>query len=110
MIAAPLARASDRCEGTDDLEPGNQDDLLPTGELQQCSRDLGGGPVFDLSGNVWEWTNACDELNVADADQDCRRRGGSFYSQASVLRCNLDGVRARNFRNSNTGFRCCASL
>ena len=68
----------------------------------------GGIPgLFDMSGNVWEWTNACDELDVADDLQQCRRRGGSFASEADLLRCAVGSLRERSYRYTNTGIRCC---
>ncbi len=70
----------------------------------------GGYPgLYDLSGNVWEWEDACDATtSIAPRDQECRRRGGSWFSDASTLRCELDSVRPRSYRASSQGIRCCA--
>jgi len=64
-----------------------------------------------MSGNAWEWTSACgvDDM-VADEDQNCRRRGGSYESQPVDTRCIVGSLRTRKFRASNTSFRCCANL
>ncbi|MFO7567066.1 MAG: SUMF1/EgtB/PvdO family nonheme iron enzyme [Enhygromyxa sp.] len=76
--------------------------LTDVGGLPTCE---GGYPgVFDMSGNVWEWTNACNDQG------ECRRRGGSMYSNAVNARCGIDSVRSRDFRADSQGFRCCSDL
>ncbi|MFV8754252.1 formylglycine-generating enzyme family protein [Nannocystaceae bacterium ST9] len=80
--------------------------LTDVGSLMTCVGGYAG--IFDMSGNVWEWENSCDaDPMVAVEDQECRQRGGSFYSNGPTLRCGIDSVRARNFRNNNLGIRCC---
>lgn len=76
---------------------------LRPGALSECRGNKG---LYDMSGNVWEWTNACSADSGA-ADQ-CRRRGGSYFSDAHVLRCALNGSRSRNHRSVSTGIRCCS--
>jgi hypothetical protein len=54
--------------------------------------------VFDLSGNVEEWT----------ADE--RVRGGSYLDSATSLRCAaIDGAVASGATADTVGFRCCAA-
>jgi sulfatase modifying factor 1 len=66
--------------------------------------------VFDMSGNVWEWTNSCDDNEMlAPNEQECRQRGGSYFSDGPTSRCGIDSVRARDFRNINLGIRCCSA-
>ncbi|NVB40627.1 SUMF1/EgtB/PvdO family nonheme iron enzyme [Pseudenhygromyxa sp. WMMC2535] len=90
------------CNGTD-LGVGEK---VPVGSLEGCEGGVSG--IFDMSGNVWEWTSACESAaDTPDNDEQCRYRGGSYFSGETVLRCAVDGTRARDFRNSNTGIRCC---
>jgi hypothetical protein len=57
--------------------------------------------LFDMSGNVQEWEDACD-------GNDCRVRGGSFNdSSSSDLACGGNGTLDRYATDSATGFRCC---
>lgn len=78
--------------------------VLPVGTLASCE---GGFPgIVDMSGNVWEWEDACIP---SDGGADvCRRRGGSFSSTAANVDCDISSSRPRDAAEANTGFRCCA--
>ncbi len=95
----------DRCNGADyDTDPDtaeNEDDTLPTGALPRCSRDLGGGPVFDLSGNVWEWIAGAGQNGVLGM------RGGSAGNIDGGLTCGFQNAAPPGTFRSNIGFRCC---
>ncbi|PRQ01278.1 formylglycine-generating enzyme family protein [Enhygromyxa salina] len=76
------------------------------GSLAEC--EGGFADLFDMSGNVWEWTNACDnDPMLQPNEQECRRRGGSYFSDGPTTRCGIDSVRPRETRNTSVGFRCC---
>ncbi len=95
----------DACNGgehdVDPDAPGTQDGPLPTGALEGCES----GGVFDLSGNLKEWTS--DE-----ADGLARVRGGGYESNVPAgLSCmQRDDLRDPEVRGRNLGFRCCRDL
>ena len=67
---------------------------------------VGGYPgIHDMSGNVWEWEDSCS-ADLGETDT-CRRRGGSYLSNATLVRCLVGEVEARNARLGYIGFRCC---
>ncbi|MFV8754251.1 formylglycine-generating enzyme family protein [Nannocystaceae bacterium ST9] len=89
------------CNGSEALI----DQMVVGGSIASCEGSLTG--LFDMSGNVWEWTNAC-ESQTGDGATLCRRRGGSFHSEADALRCGVKSERERAERDDAVGFRCCS--
>ena len=77
--------------------------------------------LYDMSGNVWEWTSSLnwnypykkdDGREALDADGDEYRvlRGGGAYSEGSLLRVAYRHNSLPNIRQNNYGFRCVLSL
>jgi formylglycine-generating enzyme required for sulfatase activity len=75
--------------------------------------------VWDMSGNVSEWEDACDAS--AGAADRCAHRGGAWYDlkAGAPLYCNsslpsdttpMPEVLRRDTRDTHVGFRCCADL
>jgi hypothetical protein len=96
----------DTCNGddydADGATTGDQDALLPTGELAACFADWGAaGQVWDMSGNVKEWTaQRGAAVNPI--------RGGSYNNTANGISCQFDFLTADDaFLFENVGFRCC---
>lgn len=102
----PVTYQAQVCNGDDyDTDPGtagDQDEILPAGALPQCQAAWGGGQsVFDLSGNVREWTAA----RTPGANPI---RGGTSNNTATGISCALAFTLADDaFFFPNVGFRCC---
>ena len=92
------------CNGKD--APGSQ--LAAAGAEPGC-HGVGSTyeALFDMSGNVGEWEDACS--GASGPNDACRRRGGSYKEASVALRCESDsGMLPRSWTSSTTGFRCCA--
>ncbi len=91
------------CNGDDydtSAAAGDQDDILTTGALPNCQATTGGG-IFDLSGNVKEWT-----LRHAPGENPIR--GGASNNTGEGISCPLNFTLADDdFFFPNIGFRCC---
>lgn len=93
------------CSGADD------DALLPAGTpmgcptkpaTSACFKDLGNGKVYDMSGNVREWTFD----TVATSFK--RIRGGAYDNIAAALTCTFNfWAETPDSFYYNLGFRCC---
>lgn len=83
---------------------------VSTGSITQCqSTEVGYEGVYDLSGNVWEWVDSCD--GHTGKEDRCRARGGAFYDDGDVLRCDSGGgIPYREITYGiidGVGIRCC---
>jgi formylglycine-generating enzyme required for sulfatase activity/ubiquitin len=88
-------------------------ELAACGALPSCqSKETGYESVSDLTGNAWEWEDACE--TSWGADDRCRVRGGSVNNRDSYVTCNVvlgpseNPDARRNATNDSIGFRCCA--
>lgn len=69
------------------------------GEIAACSSPVPAfAGVYDLTGNVEEWTNSCDATG-------CAVRGGSYASKTST--CSRAFYVDRMTNGPTAGFRCC---
>lgn len=94
------------CRGSDAQPAGGPQSTVPSGSLATCE---GGYPgIFDLSGNVAEWEDACDPTNTA-AKHTCLLRGGGLFAPQSTLLCAelVDQV-PRSGHYGWAGIRCCS--
>jgi hypothetical protein len=87
----------------DPATAGDQDRALATGALAMChARWSDTDRIFDLSGNVREWTAARGAATNPV-------RGGAYDAVLSGATCGFSfAVFDDRFRHNNTGFRCCA--
>ena len=105
--SAPMTCNGDEYDSS--AAPGDQDALSTTGQLtsgpfQQCyTRWTSSARIYDLSGNVKEWTSTERGSSNVHAI-----RGGSYNNVELGRTCGFDfTVGDENFAFLNTGFRCC---
>lgn len=103
------------------FEGDNPAEGCPKGEDRQKTLDVGSFAVnpfglFDMHGNVWEWTQDCWSKSYSGApsdgsarsDGDCSRRvlrGGSWFYNGASTRSATRTDRSRVDRYDDTGFR-----
>ena len=69
---------------------------------------VGGVPgVYDMSGNLWEWTDTCAS---SDPQAFCSVMGGAFDSTPTELTCVSQRNWTRTSTAANIGVRCCYDL
>jgi sulfatase modifying factor 1 len=89
--------ADDACNG----DAYGVRDTVIAGSLETCTS--AGSGIYDLSGNVWEWIDACETTGPG-----CYARGGAFNSPAPELACSYFLRAERDAGLDTVGFRCCA--
>jgi len=94
------------CTGADDdlAQPTGKAHGCPAPASSRCVSSWGGaGLIFDLSGNVREWTQE-------QVGEFRRIRGGAFDNVGTALSCAFDfWAQEEASYNENLGFRCCAN-
>ena len=65
--------------------------------------------IFDMSGNVFEWEDACSDTK--GATDECMARGGAFGTALSdmLLGCTQPDSVVRSDAYDDLGFRCCSN-
>jgi Sulfatase-modifying factor enzyme 1 len=77
---------------------------VPVASLPGC---VGGYPgLFDMSGNVLEWEDACSA--EAGTGDNCLKRSGDYGSGQGGLTCAAPDSAARGTNYDYAGFRCCS--
>lgn len=78
-----------------------------TGSFAGCYADWGGGKrLYDLSGNVREWTHSVISGNGDPVVHAIR--GGGYNNFESARSCSFDfNAGDETFHFPSTGFRCC---
>ncbi|HEX4513211.1 MAG TPA: SUMF1/EgtB/PvdO family nonheme iron enzyme [Polyangiaceae bacterium] len=104
------ATACNGCDRTSACANANGAPATSVGSLAGCNGGYDG--IFDMSGNVAEWTNDCDDAGGGKND-DCPPLGGSREGDAGALTCtateeNINGS-VRSDTATDVGFRCCAA-
>ena len=79
----------------------------PTSAVPTTTCAAGAKALYDLSGNVAEWSNAC--LSGTSVDKDlCELRGGGGTDGQAALRCDAFRADKRSTQVKDVGFRCCS--
>jgi formylglycine-generating enzyme required for sulfatase activity len=100
----PATCVDDDHDGSDNNGEGNAVDV---GSAPGC---VGGfEDLRDMSGNVWEWEDACD-ANSDPKDDPCSNGAGSFWDSApnDLLCATQAAYHQRSSASKGVGFRCCA--
>ncbi len=90
-----------RCNGGEDAKT---EEPRAVGAADACQGAVPG--VFDLSGNVREWVDACEP--GTSGSRACLTRGGAFYDVEGTLACGNRQTYPAETRNPGVGFRCCS--
>lgn len=108
---------SSRCNGYENEATGCKVapacTTLPVGSLENCTPQGSFAGVYDLSGNVEEWTNNC-EVSDSGTLLTCAVRGGSFEiglpTSGLGESCGFGTPIAVSASMDFVGFRCCDEL
>jgi formylglycine-generating enzyme required for sulfatase activity len=106
MRAFPYGQQYERvCRDDNDNRGGGDQNMRVTPVKTHPACEGGVAGLFDMSGNVKEWADSCDE------NDNCRVRGGGAYDRESNLRCAADDRSPRSHATADDiGVRCCAAL
>jgi formylglycine-generating enzyme len=87
-------------------DPSDDNTKAPVATFPDCEGGFEG--VFDMQGNVSEWTARCDPGD-GTGSESCSTRGGHTFGTAFYWKCdNLKESAARNDPDQReVGFRCC---
>ena len=92
---------------TKDLYDASQPAAADVASFGQC---VGGYPgIFDVTGNVEEWTDSCVQNAEGGANDICHEFGDSFnYTYGTPARCDSADSDSRTLRGVDIGVRCCS--
>ncbi len=97
------AYSATACNGSD----AGYGATVPVGTMPGCQSSVTGySGVYDMSGNVAEWQDSCEE--VASGLYLCTLGGGSFLNGGANVSCGSGTALSRFFGQRDVGFRCCA--
>ena len=93
-----------KCNGKDDGIGG----AVEVASLECHGKGAPYASIYDLSGNVAEWTDAC-QVSGTPTLQTCQTRGGTFLDDANGLKCDALGLtQPRSWFDDHIGIRCCS--
>lgn len=74
--------------------------VQPSGSFSECKTPE---DVYDINGNLWEWTMDADNSNIGYL------KGGGWNISAGLGQCRVSAPAQTNFHSGELGFRCCAN-
>jgi formylglycine-generating enzyme required for sulfatase activity len=80
-------------------------DVQPVGTFPRCQGGYDG--IFDITGNLQEWEDACRPA-TSGTDDVCMVRGGDFRDSAASWACTDTFPAGRTYGADWIGFRCCS--
>lgn len=94
----------DACNCAELYGDPRKSELKPTGSMPECKTPEG---VFDMSGNLWEWTDGKDQTGNLRL-----LRGGGYSNQEYLLHCRTkdNAFQPVDMPYDGYGFRCCKDL
>ncbi len=80
--------------------------VVAVGTLTACA---GGRGIYDLAGNLEEWSDSCDTQGGGGANDHCHESGDAFgYASNGPAKCAQDDYDNRNTTSGGVGIRCCS--
>ncbi|MFW5739361.1 MAG: formylglycine-generating enzyme family protein, partial [Myxococcota bacterium] len=77
---------------------------VPVGQASACTAESAPfSSLRDMSGNVWEWEDACESYK--NKHDKCHGRGGGYAT--ATLSCSQKLTVSRSTVRADLGFRCC---
>lgn len=103
----PTTYRNDVCNDVEHTANAVTPAVWTTGSGAQCFTNSAQGDIFDLSGNVSEWTST---PVVSNGNTYYRVRGGNYTSYGPATACGFSFVLdVPTFANADLGFRCCGA-
>lgn len=88
-------------------DQSNPDRRLPIASHPGCVGGYEG--IYDMSGNVEEWIDACEVGSTNPENASCAIKGGAFNFPEGSLNCAISRMQARRIAGPQSGIRCCAN-